>query len=429
MKVQIITVGDEILIGQVVDTNSAWMGRLLNLHGAAVVGISSVGDELADIQRVLGEALAGSVDVVLMTGGLGPTKDDITKKAIADFFNVGMVFDQPTYDRIIRLFERWGRAPTEAHRDQCFMPANAELLYNKMGSAPGMWFEHSDKVLVAMPGVPYEMEYLMEHQVIPRLRNRFPGQPIAHRSILTVGEGESRLADRIADIEAGLPPHIKLAFLPDLGRVRLRLTGVGNDETFLNLQLDEKAKEICDRIPELIFGLGEDQLEAAVGRLLKERGVTLCTAESCTGGYLAHCITSVPGSSDYFLGSVVAYSNEVKMKLLKVQLETLEKYGAVSEQTVAEMARGALDLLGADISIAVSGIAGPGGGTPEKPVGTIWMAVADKNIVQTQKIQAGKDRLKNIQYASVYALNMIRLFTLARISRPDQQKGVAGRLY
>jgi len=411
MKVHLLTIGDEILIGQVVDTNSAWMAQQLNHIGAQVQGITSISDELDDIVNSL-ERLLPQTDVILMTGGLGPTRDDVTKKALAAFFDTGFVFSQETYDRILKLFERWGRTSTEAHRQQCFMPQNATLLFNKMGTAPGMWFEHHGKIVVSMPGVPYEMKYLMEHQVLPRLKDHFPAEPIAHRTILTVGEGESRIADRIADFEANLPQHIKLAYLPNIGQVRLRLTGKSPDMQLLDSELDARKKELEDLLPELVFGTERETLEEVIGRILQERGLTLATAESCTGGYVASRITSVAGSSAYFMGSVVAYSNAVKEKVLGVSPKTLEQHGAVSEQTVKEMVQGALQLLETDIAIAISGIAGPGGGTPEKPVGTIWLAVGDASEIRTQKLQIGKDRLRNIQYTTVVALNFIRQFVL-----------------
>jgi nicotinamide-nucleotide amidase len=335
---------------------------------------------------------------------------------------VDLVFHQPTYDRILKLFEKWGRSTTEAHRQQCFMPSNAELLYNKMGTAPGMWFKKDGKVVVSMPGVPYEMKYLMENHVIPKLIATFPGQPIVHRTIQTVGEGESRIAARLEEIESALPAHIKLAFLPNLGKVRLRLSGKGPDQAFLERELDEKVRQIVDCIPELIFGFEEIKLEEAIGQMLKERKLKLATAESCTGGFLAHLITSVPGSSDYFQGSVIAYANEVKMNQLNVKADTLEQHGAVSEATVREMVAGALDLLQTDLAVATSGIAGPGGGSEEKPVGTVWMAVGNKNRVKTRLLRAGKDRIKNIEYSSVHALNLIREFLL---EEDTLQKGIS----
>jgi nicotinamide-nucleotide amidase len=409
-----MTVGDEILIGQITDTNSGWMAQQLNLIGARITGVTSVGDDETDIVEALSHALQ-KADAVLMTGGLGPTKDDITKKALARFFGVEMVFDQPTYERIVRFFEMLGRSSTAAHREQCYMPANAVLLPNKMGTAPGMWFERGSQAVVSMPGVPYEMEYLMEHQVIPRLRGFFPNEPIAHRTILTVGEGESRIAARLEEWETRLPSHIKLAYLPNLGRVRLRLTGTGLDEATLHQELDRYAAEVAALLEDVTFGREREQLEALIGQLLRERGLLLGTAESCTGGYLAHLITAIPGSSDYFRGSVIAYSNEIKMKLLGVRPHTLDTYGAVSEQTVREMVSGAVKALDTDVAIAISGVAGPGGGSPEKPVGTIWMAVGDGQQVHARKIQAGKDRLKNIEYAAVLALDYVRRFLLGQL--------------
>jgi nicotinamide-nucleotide amidase len=412
MNTHIITIGDEILIGQVVDTNSAWMGQQLNFFGANVTHIDSISDTMEAIQEALARAVK-TADLILMTGGLGPTKDDITKKAIADFMGVEMVFNQPTYDRIIRIFERLGRTTTPAHKEQCYMPANAKLLYNKMGSAPGMWFEYEDTIIVSMPGVPYEMKYLMEHEVLPKIKSHFKVKTVLHRTILTVGEGESRIAARIEDIEAQLPAHIKLAFLPNLGKVRLRLSTIGDDEEALRNELQHYAKQIEDRIPELVFGYEKQTLEEVVGKILKERNLTLATAESCTGGFLAHKITSIAGSSAYFMGSVVAYSNAVKVRQLGVAEATLEAHGAVSEATVVEMVAGARKLLQTDIAIAISGVAGPGGGTPEKPVGTVWLAIGNQEKTVTRKLQIGKDRLKNIEYATVQALNMIRKFVLA----------------
>ena len=409
MKVQILTIGDEILIGQIVDTNSSWMARLLNLHGAQVVGKQSVSDDQAAIHSGLKAGLTHA-EVVLITGGLGPTKDDITKKALAAFFGAKMYFHQPTWQRIERLFERWGRSTTPAHREQCYMPENAELLTNKMGTAPGMWFEHKGKVVVSMPGIPYEMEYLMEHEVVPRLKAYFPGQPIAHRTILTVGEGESRIAARLENFEKSLPSYIKLAYLPNLGQVRLRLTATGDDQAVLEREIQEKADELEALIPELVFGHEKEKLEAVIGEMLRKRALSLATAESCTGGYLAHRITSISGSSAYFKGSIIAYANEIKQNVLGVSSTTLEKHGAVSEETVREMVKGALKLLSTDIAISISGIAGPGGGTSEKPVGTVWMAIGNQQIIETQKLNIGKDRLKNIEYASVVGLNMIRQF-------------------
>ncbi len=409
MTAHIITIGDEILIGQIVDTNSAWMGQQLNMQGIQVGKIVTVSDTRKDITDAV-DAAFSEADIILLTGGLGPTKDDITKKALADYFGVEMLFSESTYNRIQRLFQKFGKSMTESHHEQAYMPANADLLMNKMGTAPGMWFEHQGKVLVSMPGVPYEMKYLMEAEVLPKLKNQFPGKPIAHRTILTVGEGESRIADQIDPFLEALPKNIKMAYLPGTGQVRLRMTGTGDDENELNTLLDQKVEELKPLISEFIFGFEKEKLEEVVGRMLIEKGKTLATAESCTGGFLAHKITSIPGSSAYFIGSVIAYSNEVKMNQLQVKSSTLKKHGAVSEETVKEMVQGALDLLKTDIAIAISGIAGPDGGTPEKPVGTIWIAIGDKNNTKTYQLNLWKDRMKNIEYTTTVALNMIRKF-------------------
>ncbi len=411
MNVHIITIGDEILIGQITDTNSVWMAQQLNLHGARIQGMSSISDGMEDIVGTL-ERATKQADIVLLTGGLGPTKDDITKKAIAKFYETGFVFSQETYDRILHFFERLGRTTTEAHREQCFMPQNANLLTNKVGTAPGMWFDENGTVVVSMPGVPYEMKYLMEHEVLPRLVERFPVQPIAHRTIQTIGEGESRIAKRIATFENNLPENIKLAYLPSLGKVRLRLSGMGTNQEALEQQLDDLVAEVVPQISELVFGYERDNIEGVVGQLLKERGLTLATAESCTGGFVAHKITSISGSSAYFKGSIVAYDNSVKEGLLGVQAATLAEYGAVSEACVREMAIGVRKQLKTDIGLSISGIAGPTGGTPDKPVGTIWIAVSNGEQTVTRKLQLGKKRLLNIEYTSNQVLNMVRQLVL-----------------
>lgn len=412
MTASIITVGDEILIGQIVDTNSAWIAEKLNLAGIAIRKIISVGDEREEIHNALAECMEQD-KLVLMTGGLGPTKDDISKKIIADFLGVDMVFSEPSWEHIQKFFEKLGRTPTRAHREQCYMPDTAELLYNKLGTAPGMWFEKEGTVLVSMPGVPYEMKYILEKGVMPRLHEAFQTWVIEHRTILTAGQGESWIAERLEEFEDQLPGHIKLAYLPNLARVRLRLSARGQDREKLRAELDEQVGKLKTIIGDLIYGYEKDQLEEVVGKMLKERGLTLATAESCTGGYVAHLITSIAGSSDYFLGSVIAYANEVKQKQLGVRRQTLNEQGAVSEATVREMVSGLLEHIPADIGISISGIAGPGGGSPEKPVGTIWLAVSNGKRTETCKLQLGKDRLLNIQYTGISALNIVRKFLLA----------------
>ncbi len=417
MTAHLLTIGDEILIGQIVDTNAAWMSRQLNLRGIRVNGKSSVGDVREAI--LAGIEHAGlQADIVIMTGGLGPTKDDITKKTLAELFGSDMTFNQEIHDRIAAYFTKIGRPLPPSMVDQATVPEKALLLPNKVGTAPGMWFERNGKIFISLPGVPFEMEYLMSNEVLPRLTARFPGRPITHRTLLTAGEGESNIARRIEAFEDSLPANIKLAYLPALGQVRLRLTGVwegdvtADAETRLNSQLDAKKAELEALLPDLVYGYEEDSLEKVVGRLLLDQKKQFGTAESCTGGYIAHLITSVPGASDYFPGSIVSYSYEMKTKLLGVRPNTLIKHGAVSEETVREMVHGALETLHVDVALAVSGIAGPGGGTPDKPVGTVWMAVGDRaNTIAVRHI-FGRDRLKNIQLTGTYGLNMVRKFLL-----------------
>ena len=411
MKVHIITVGDEILIGQTIDTNSAWMGQQLNLVGAEVVEITTVSDSREAILSGIKKGFS-SADIVLMTGGLGPTKDDITKKMIAAFFEEGMSFHEETFERLTKLFAKFGVQVQEAHKEQCMMPDNAEVINNNMGTAPGMWFEHGEKVLVSMPGVPYEMKWLMENEIIGRLKEKFKAQPIIHRTIMTAGTGESNLAKKLEDLEDNLPPHIKLAYLPSLGTVKLRLTARGGDEEKLKKEIDTLKNQLLEKVGQFVYGYDEEKLEEAIGKILKEKGLTISTAESCTGGYIAHRITGIPGSSGYFWGSVVSYDNSVKMHSLGVKEETLQTFGAVSEETVKEMVVGAVAALKTDLAIATSGIMGPGGGTKEKPVGTIWVAVGNKNKIVTHKLSLTKSRSKNIEYTGNFALNFLRKFLL-----------------
>lgn len=417
MHAHLLTIGDEILIGQIIDTNTAWMSRTLNQAGIAVNGKSSVGDTREAILGGVAHA-AAAADVVIMTGGLGPTKDDITKKTLAELFGSEMAFHEATHQRIAGYFEKINRPLPPAMRDQATLPLKAIILVNKVGTAPGMWFEADGKVYISLPGVPFEMEYLMEQEVIPRLRTHFQVRPIAHRTLLTVGEGESNIAKRIEAFEDALPPHIKLAYLPALGQVRLRLSAtwpgalVADAQEKLEAELDQYRDQLAAQIPEWLYGFEDDSLERVVGRLLLAQNKQLGTAESCTGGYIAHLITSVPGASNYFQGAAVTYSNTQKMKVLGVQAETLDAHGAVSEATVREMATGALEALGADVTLAISGIAGPDGGTAEKPVGTVWIAVADRNRCVAFKTVFGRDRMKNIQLSATWALNTLRKFLL-----------------
>ena len=408
MKAYILTIGDEILIGQVTDTNATFMAAALNEAGYEVIEHLSVADTRQGIIYGLDRATEAA-DVILITGGLGPTKDDITKKVLADFFGDELAFHEETWGRLTKLYQRFGREPNDSHREQCQLPASAEVLTNKRGTAPGMWLEQEGKIIVSMPGVPYEMRYLVDNEVIPRLKERYDGDDKTRSlTILTAGEGESTIAERIAPVEDSLPAHMSLAYLPNLGTVRLRITTRGEDEERMQAELEDNRQQIEDIIGGLVYGYGKEDLAAAVGRRLRAADCTVVTAESCTGGALAGMLTGNAGSSAYFLGGAVAYSNPLKKSLLGVKLSTIKKHGAVSEAVVREMAEGARKKLSGDYAIAASGIAGPGGGTEEKPVGTIWIAVAGPDLTYTRLLRAGKDRRRNIAYTSYQALNMLR---------------------
>lgn len=407
MKAIIVTVGDELLIGQVVDTNSAWLGNRLNGLGLDLVEIRSVSDKSDAIVEAIGTAFS-LADIVIMTGGLGPTKDDITKKAIADYFGVEMIFHEETYKRIVAIFEKFGKTLSEAHKDQCLMPTNAQLLRNNMGTAPGMMFEHGGKLLFSLPGVPFEMKSIFEDEMVAILKERIgTSYYIHHRTIMTAGEGETFLADQIEDLLEQFSDEMSIAYLPSLGTVRLRISG---KSTTIGIRdsVDKAYEAISTRLSKYVYGSENESLEDALLRLCNRYNLTIGTAESCTGGYLAHRITSVAGSSSYFMGSVVSYSNKIKMNLLGVKAGTLESHGAVSKETVSEMANGGQRLLGTDICISISGIAGPDGGTPEKPVGTIWFGLAYKDRpIYAFKISATKNREKNIEYAANVAMTKV----------------------
>jgi nicotinamide-nucleotide amidase len=412
MLAEIITIGDEILIGQIVDTNSAWMAHKLNEAGIFVKQITSVSDECEHILNALEEAKS-RVGIILITGGLGPTRDDITKTTLCDYFGVKLVFNEEVYTNVERIFARFGKTVTPVNRLQAEVPENCIPLQNHNGTAPGMWFEQDGKVFVSMPGVPYEMKGIMEEEVLPRLVRQFKLPHILHRTILTQGIGESALAEKISDWEDSLAAHqIKLAYLPAPNMVRLRMTTSGPEREQLEKIVATKEAELRKLIAPYIFGSDEEKIEQVLGDLLRKRGEKLGLAESCTGGYISHLITSVPGSSDYYEGSLVTYSYEQKERLLGVKKETLAQYGAVSQQVVTEMATGALKELQVDHAIAVSGIAGPSGGTPDKPVGTVWIAIASNGKVVAEKFMFGHQRQRNIEVSADTALNMLlRLLT------------------
>ena len=411
MKVAILAIGDELLNGQTIDTNSAWLGQQLNQIGANVSFSMSVSDTENGI--VEGLAFAERVaDVILLTGGLGPTKDDITKKVLANHFDDQLIFQEELFERISNFFKRIGRQTTEAHKEQCYLPSKAEMIPNSRGTAPGMWFEKDGKYYLSMPGVPTEMKGIMEEHGLDRIHSLDPENEIVHFIIQTAGLGETRIAEKIKDILETFPPNVSIAYLPNTGAVKLRITGKGKKGENLKDTVDAFGQKVSERLGNIAYANETITLEAALGKLLIDKSLTLGTAESCTGGRIAHLMTSIPGSSRYFYGSVVAYDNSVKQNILGVKKDTLMDHGAVSEATVTEMAKGALKVLGVDVTVAVSGIAGPGGGTPEKPVGTIWIAVANASRVMAKKLQLVKNRELNIRYSSVAALNMVRYFLL-----------------
>lgn len=404
---EVITIGDEILIGQITDTNTQWMSTELDKIGIKTVRKSSVGDQADKILGILAEA-ESRADIILITGGLGPTKDDITKKMLCEYFDDKLVINEDALAFITDFFTKRGRPMLEINRLQAAVPSKCTYLANKTGTAPGMWFEKNGKIFVSMPGVPSEMKYLMSAEVLPRLKQYFQTPILFHKTIRTIGIGESFLAERIADWEDNLPENIKLAYLPSFGQVRLRLSGVGENEEVLKEQIEEETQKLLPIIAENVYSETDEDLEKALGRVLKANNMTVSVAESCTGGFISHLFTKVAGSSAYFMGSVVSYSNEAKMKVLGVKQETLENHGAVSEETIREMAEGVRKLMNTDFGIATSGVAGPDGGTAEKPVGTIWIACASKNGTVAKKLMLTNIRENNIHWGSYAALDMLR---------------------
>ena len=415
MKAELITIGDEILIGQIVDTNSAWMGQNLNLHGIEVYQVTSVHDNHDHIMKALSEA-EENADLVLITGGLGPTKDDITKNTLCEYFNTRLVFYPEILEHVQSLLSSRNVAINQLNRDQALLPASCTILHNSAGTASGMWFERNNTIFVSMPGVPFEMEAIMTEEVFPRLKQRGIGQSIVHKTVLTIGLPESMLAEKIEEWESALPDFIKLAYLPSPMMVRLRLSGYGDNKLLLENEIEEQVKKLLTIIPENVFGFDDDNLALVIGRELVVLGKTLAVAESCTGGYLAQSITSNPGSSAYFKGGVVAYSNEIKNKILGVPEELLEKYGAVSREVAESMALGAQKKLNAEYSVATTGIAGPDGGTEEKPVGTVWIAVAGPSGIRSKKYNFRHNRERNIIRTAQTSLNMLRTLILTENS-------------
>ena len=408
----IITIGDELLIGQVIDTNSAWIAQELNKIGLIVKHRVAVGDVWDDIWQVLDEE-SKHASIIFITGGLGPTADDITKPLLCRYFGGKMIVHQPTLDHVTNIFENILQRPMiERNAKQAEVPDVCTVLINEKGTAPGMLFNKEGKIFVSLPGVPHEMKWLMTNQVIPLIPDLFHTGFIEHRTLLTAGIGESFLAELVKDLEEALPQHIKLAYLPNYGMVRLRLTGFGFDKAFLQEDISTCFQSLKEKVNEFLVTDEDIPMELVVGRLLKEKGKTLATAESCTGGYIAHLITSYPGSSVYFTGGVVSYANAIKQRILNVSEETLQTVGAVSEATVQQMAKSILTIMQTDYAIAVSGIMGPDGATAEKPVGMVWVAVANKEKVVTKQFNFRFDRIRNIELTSTNALNLLRIFII-----------------
>ena len=408
MKAEIITIGDEILIGQIVDTNSAWMGQQLNLFGIEVYQVTSVHDNHEHILKAFSEA-EQNADLVVITGGLGPTKDDITKKCLCEYFDTRLVFHPEVFEHVKSLLTSRNVVINELNHDQALLPENCSILHNSAGTASGMWFERNNTIFISMPGVPFEMEAIMTEEVFPRLIKLGITRSIVHKTVLTLGLPESMLAEKIEKWENGLPAFIKLAYLPSPSMVRLRLSGYGTDGSAIKAEVDKQVNELLTIIPEFVFGFDNDNLGVVLGRKLIGMGKCMVAAESCTGGNIAQFITSNSGSSAYFKGGVVAYSNEIKNRLLGVPMELIDTVGAVSQDVAEAMALGAQRNLNADYAVATTGIAGPDGGSEEKPVGTVWIAVAGALGVTSKKYVFRHNRERNIIRTTHTALNMLRV--------------------
>jgi len=405
--VEIITIGDEILIGQIVDTNSAWMARELNKDGFRVHQITTVSDDEEHILKAV-EGAFSRADIVLMTGGLGPTKDDITKQTLCKYFETHLIHNQEVVDNIKEVFAHRGNVLNPLTLGQAMVPATATIIQNKRGSAPVTWFDKKDKVLVSMPGVPFEMEWVMGYEVLPRLRSRFNTPTLLHKTVLVVGISESGLAMKLTDWENELHECLKLAYLPSPGLVKLRLSGFLPDRTELENIIEAELVKLRAILENAILAEEDAPVEEVIGKLLKEKGLWIATAESCTGGNIAKQLTNVSGSSSYFAGAIVAYQNELKIQELGVSPDTLCNFGAVSQETVEEMAEGVRLRLNTDIGVGVSGIAGPTGATDGKPVGTVWISVCTQDKSLTRRFQFGQSRKRNVDLATLNAFAMIK---------------------
>jgi nicotinamide-nucleotide amidase len=410
MKAEVINIGDEILIGQIINTNAVWIAEQFNLLGVPIAKMCTVADQREAIMEAVDLAF-NQQDLIIVTGGLGPTKDDITKKTLADYFGTELIFNPEVYDHLNEWFKSRGREFSEANQTQCYVPANCKVLMNNWGTAAGMLFEKNGKFLVSLPGVPKEMKMLIQHYIIPFIQTQFKLHPLVHRSYNIEGIPESELMKTIETWEDNLPSSIKLAYLPSAGTVKLRMSSLNLDGN-ANVLMDQESKKLHDIIGDDIFGYEEQTLEEVIKELLVQNNQTLTTAESCTGGYVAHKLTSVPGISQVFPGSFVTYDYWVKTEILGVKAETLTQHGAVSKEVVLEMATGAKKRLKTDYAIALSGIAGPTGGTPEKPVGTVWIAWATPHETVAKCFHFPNDRMANIHLSYQKSLNILRRLIL-----------------
>lgn len=411
MNATLLTIGDELLIGQVVNTNAAWLGEQLGLLGVAVARVVTLGDDDDAIREALEQAYAAS-DLVLLTGGLGPTHDDVTREVVASYFKTPLRLDPSVLERLRERFSRRQRAMPESSQRMALVPEGFEALPNSVGAAPGLWrvdtTHGEERIVVVLPGVPREMKALFQEEVAPRLRQQKKLRVIVHRTLLTVGIGESNLQEQIGDLSAYLGPSLRLAYLPGAEGCRLRLTATGDDRAAVEAGLDRLEAHLCARIGSCLYGRDYDSLEAVLGRLLAERGLTIAVAESCTGGLALHRLTNISGASAYVVGGVVAYSNEVKRSELGVEAQALEQHGAVSDVVARQMARGVRTRLKADVGLSTTGVAGPSGGTPEKPVGTVWIGYADAEEDGAHLKHFGTDREMNKALAATAVLDLAR---------------------
>lgn len=411
INASIITIGDELLIGQTIDTNSAFIATELNKIGIWVKRRVAVGDVKEEILEAL-KLQSQDCQLIIITGGLGPTADDITKPALSEYFESEIIIDETALQNVKDIFSRLNRPLIERNVKQAEVPHNCTVLHNKRGTAPGMWFEKNEVVYISLPGVPNEMIGLIEDSVLPKLKERFTLPVIIHKTLFTMGQGESMIADALARFEKKIPTHIKLAYLPNYGAVKLRLTGIAENEERLNKEMDALFTEMKSLVKEWVVADADITLQEVVANLLDKHKLFVGTAESCTGGYLAHLFTSRSGSSTSFKGGVVSYANEAKENALGVQHSTLVTKGAVSEETVSEMLTGIINLMNVNYAIATSGIMGPDGGTPEKPVGTVWIGVANKKNMKISKHFFRFDRKRNIELTANMALNLLRKFII-----------------